>query len=151
MRLLLVFFAALALAACEPTPDPSMPKDTNGELTVEDVWARPADTTGAARSAAYFTLRNGLAEPVRLVSAGADVARVTEVHRSFEEDGIMRMRPVADGVEVGAGETVAFEPGGYHIMLIDLQRPLAEGDRFPLTLTFDGADERTVEAEVRAP
>ena len=153
MRLLLVLFAALALAACEPASDesaPEVPAATEGELTIDDVWARPADTTGAARSAAYFTLRNGLAEPVRLVSANTDVARVTEVHQSFEENGVMRMRPVVDGVEVGAGEVVAFEPGGYHLMLIDLQRPLVEGDRFPLTLTFDG-DERNVEAEVRTP
>ena len=149
MRLLLVLFAAFALAACEsPDPEPASPE---GMLTVHDVWARPADTTGVDRSAAYFTLQNGLAEPVRLVSARTDAARVTEIHLSFEENGVMRMRPVVDGVEVAPGEAVAFEPGGYHIMLIDLQRPLVEGDRFPMTLTFDGADEQTVEAEVRAP
>jgi copper(I)-binding protein len=150
MRLLLALFAALALAACEPAPDASTPETPQGGLTVDDAWARPADTTGAARSAAYFTLRNDLAEPVRLVAADAEAARVTEVHLSFEEGGVMRMRPVVDGVEVAPGEAVAFEPGGYHVMLIDLKRPLAEGERFPLTLTFDGENEREVEVEVRS-
>jgi len=151
MRALLVLFAALALAACEPAPDAETAEAPVTDLAIEDAWARPADTSGVDRSAAYFTLRNGTAEPVRLVGARADVARVAEIHQSFEEDGVMRMRPVVDGVEVAPGEAVAFEPGGYHIMLIDLQRPLVEGDRFPMTLTFDGADEQTVEAEVRAP
>lgn len=151
MRLLLVLFAALTLAACEPASDAPPPETPEGALVVEDAWARPADTTDAARSAAYFMVRNGLAEPARLVSARADVARVTEVHRSFEEGGVMRMRPVVDGVEVGAGETVPFEPGSYHIMLIDLQRPIAPGDRFPMTLTFDGGTEQRIEVEVRMP
>ena len=149
MRALLVLFAAIALGACEPTPEPAEAPVT--DLVVEYAWARPADTSGVDRSAAYFTLRNGPAEPARLVSARTDVTRVAEIHLSFEENGVMRMRPVVDGVEVAPGETVAFEPGGYHIMLIDLQRPLAPGDRFPLTLVFDGADEREVEVEVRAP
>jgi len=151
MRSLVVLLAALALAACEPAPDAEPTEVPVTDLVVEDAWARPADTSGVDHSAAYFTLRNGTAEPVRLVSARTDVARVTEIHLSFEENGVMRMRPMVDGVEVAPGEVVAFEPGGYHIMLIDLQRPLAEGDRFPLTLAFDGLDERTVEAEVRSP
>jgi copper(I)-binding protein len=148
MRALLLFVALLTLAACEPAP--GVETEEEG-LSVEEVWARPADTTGAARSAAYFTLRNGTAEPVRLVGVRTDVARVAEIHLSFEENGMMRMRPVVDGVEVAPGEAVAFEPGGYHVMLIDLQRPLAAGDRFPLALTFEGADEREVEVEVRGP
>jgi copper(I)-binding protein len=151
MRALLVLLAALALAACEPAPDTERTEAPVTDLVVENAWARPADTSGVDRSAAYFTLRNGRADSARLLSARTDVTRVTEIHLSFEENGVMRMRPVVDGVEVAPGETVAFEPGGYHIMLIDLQRPLAPGDRFPLTLVFDGADEREVEVEVRAP
>lgn len=148
MRTLLVLVALLALAACEPTPD-AEPEE--GMLSVENAWARPAGTTGPMRSAAYFTLRNGTAEPVRLVGVRTDVARVAELHQSFEENGVMRMRPVMDGVEVAPGEAVAFEPGGYHIMLIDLRRPLVAGDRFPMALTFEGEGEREVEVEVRGP
>lgn len=151
MRVALALAALLALAACEPRLETGTDTGTErGSLSVEDVWARPADTTGAARSAAYFVLRNGTAEPVRLVGVRTDVARVAEIHLSFEENGVMRMRPAVDGVEVAPGEAVAFEPGGYHVMLIDLQRPLVPGDRFPLVLNFRAEGEREVEAEVRA-
>lgn len=150
-RAVIVLVAALALAACEPTPDAGPTEAPVADLLIEDAWARPADTSGVDRSAAYFTLRNGRVDSVRLGSARTDVARVAEVHQSFEENSVMRMRPVVDGIEVAPGETVAFEPGSYHIMLIDLQRPLVEGDRFSLLLTFGEAGERTVEVEVRAP
>ena len=139
----------LTLAACEPAPEAA--DETPAALAVEEAWARPADTTGAARSAVYFMLRNEGGTSGRLVDARADVARVVEIHQSFEEGGVMRMRPVAGGVEVGPGEAVAFEPGGYHLMLIDLQRPLAPRDTFPLTLTFEPGGEREVDVEVREP
>ncbi len=149
MRPLLILFAALALAACEPAPDGAPAETAEPDLRVEDAWARPADTTGAARSAVYFTLRNGSEAPARLTGARADVARVAEVHQSFEEGGVMRMRPISGGVEVAPGAALAFEPGGYHVMLIDLERPLTPGARFALVLTLEPAGEREVEVEVR--
>lgn len=63
-------------------------------------------------------------------------------------DGAMTMQPV-DRIELPAGETVSLEPGGYHIMLLDLVEPLETGDTFEITLTFENAGEQTVTAEVR--
>jgi copper(I)-binding protein len=62
--------------------------------------------------------------------------------------GSMTMQEVAR-VEVPAGETVAFEPGGYHVMLIDLAEPLVAGETFEMELTFEKAGTVTVEVEVR--
>ena len=62
--------------------------------------------------------------------------------------GSMTMKPV-DAIELPAGKAVKLEPGGYHIMLIDLVQPLAVGDRIEITLTFEKAGAKTVEAEVR--
>ncbi len=62
--------------------------------------------------------------------------------------GTMTMQEVAR-VEVPAGETVAFEPGGYHVMLLDLAEPLVAGDTFEMELTFEKAGTVTVEVEVR--
>jgi len=59
------------------------------------------------------------------------------------------MRAV-DRLEIPAGETVSLEPGGYHIMLLDLASPLEEGSTVELTLTFENAGELVVTAEVRA-
>ena len=153
MRVVLAFAALLALAACERVADAEMSgaEGVEGVVNVAEAWARPADTSGVNRSAAYFMLRNGTAEPVGLVGVRTDVARVAELHQSFQEDGVMRMRPTVDGVEIAPDEAVVFEPGGYHVMLIDLQRPLVAGDRFPMTLTLEPGGAREVEVEVRGP
>jgi copper(I)-binding protein len=62
------------------------------------------------------------------------------------EGGVMRMRQLADGLEIPAGGEVTLKPGSYHVMLMDLKQPLKAGDKVPLTLTFKGAG--TVEAEL---
>lgn len=63
--------------------------------------------------------------------------------------GMMTMQEMEDGLALSGGETVSFEPGGYHVMLIDLADPLEVGDEFELTLEFENADSTTVTVEVR--
>lgn len=60
----------------------------------------------------------------------------------------MEMRPV-ESIAVPAGETVSLKPGGYHVMLLDLVKPLVIGESFDLTVTFAEAGEQTVKAEVK--
>jgi copper(I)-binding protein len=60
----------------------------------------------------------------------------------------MRMRPVTS-VDIPVGGRVRFQPGGLHVMLIDLTQPLKEGQRFPLTLVFQHASSVRVEAIVQ--
>ncbi len=104
--------------------------------------------TGAT-SAVYFVLRNRGGGPDRLVAARTEVAGVVEIHRSAIEDGVMRMRQV-EGIEVPAGGEARLEPGGYHLMLIGVNRELREGDRFEVVLEFELSGTRTVEVEVGA-
>jgi periplasmic copper chaperone A len=61
---------------------------------------------------------------------------------------MMGMRAI-DGLDIPAGETVALEPGGYHLMLLDLATDLEPGQEFEVTLRFEGAGERTVTVTVR--
>ena len=126
-------------AARKPAPEP--------EIWVMDAWARPTALEGAAQenSAAYLVIQNRGAGADRLIGVETDVANAVELHRSILEDGIMRMRRI-DALEIPARGEVVLEPGGYHVMLIDLKAPLAAGDAVPLTLRF----ERTGEVEVRA-
>ena len=63
--------------------------------------------------------------------------------------GAMTMKQVS-GVDIPAGGTVTFQPGGYHIMLLDLVKPLTVGESIPLTLTFQKAGDIAVQAQVRA-
>lgn len=116
-------------------------------ITCDQVWARPtagAGTTGAA----YFAITNhGAADA--LVGASTPVAASAGVHETTNDNGVMKMRPVAS-VALVPGKTVTFRPGGYHVMLIGLHAPLKAGDSFPLTLTFAHAQPITVTVKVQA-
>ena len=117
-------------------------------ITADEAWARPA--RAGENSAIYLVLRNGGSEADALVGARAPVAEVAELHRSQMRDGVMRMEHVAE-LAVPAGETVTLEPGGYHIMLMQLTQDLAPGDRFSVTLAFTQAGEIEVPVVVREP
>ena len=67
---------------------------------------------------------------------------------TIDDDGVMSMQQVAQ-IVVPAGESVALEPGGLHVMCIDRQVELSPGDRFPITLSFVNAGEIVIEAEIR--
>lgn len=116
--------------------------------TIGTPWARA--TAGRSETgAAYLTLTGGDSADA-LVAASSPVAETVELHTHLEEDGVMRMRPVAM-IPVGPGEKVELKPGGLHIMLIGLKGPLKEGKRFPLTLTFQRAGTVRTEVPVLAP
>lgn len=120
-----------------------------GEATVriEAAWAR-ATPPGAKTGAAYLTLVNEGDAPDRLVAAAAPVAARVELHAMEMTGGVMRMRPLPDGIALPPGETVTLGPGGTHLMLMGLESPLAEGGRFPLELTFERAGRQTVEVRI---
>ncbi|WP_374469156.1 copper chaperone PCu(A)C [Phenylobacterium sp.] len=123
--------ALLGLAAAAAFSAPALAQGAG--LTVTQAWSRPAaaGTTGAG----FFTLANSAKAADALVGAESPVARKVEVHRSSMTGGVMRMSR-QDRVPVAAGGRVIFAPGGYHLMLIGLSRPLNPGDRIPATLVF---------------
>lgn len=91
-------------------------------------------------------------------TADMDDIDMSEGSRGSEDDdhdmgSMMTMQEMTDGLALAGGETVAFEPGGYHVMLMDLAAPLEAGDEFELILTFERADpvEVTVEVADDAP
>jgi len=116
-------------------------------VMVEQAWAR-ASAGNATTGAAYVTLKAG-AQPDRLVGVGTQAAATAEVHESFTENGVMKMRPVP-ALPVPPGQTVTLAPGGYHIMMTGLKQPLVAGQSFPLTLRFEHAQPVTIDVQVRA-
>jgi periplasmic copper chaperone A len=106
-----------------------------GSITIESAWARPT-VAKMANGATYLTLVNHGTQPDRLLSASTTVAAETQIHHTIMDNGIMRMRQLKDGVELPAGQSVKFAPGGLHIMLIGLKAPLKAGDHFVLGLQF---------------
>ncbi|HEY8555620.1 MAG TPA: copper chaperone PCu(A)C [Burkholderiales bacterium] len=119
----------------------------SGGPRIADAWAR-ATPPGAATGAVYFVLTGGDTGD-RLLGASSPVAERAELHATTMSDGMMRMRAFQD-LPLAAGETVRFEPGGRHVMLIGLKQPLREGDTVPLTLTFERAGAIEVRVEVRS-
>jgi periplasmic copper chaperone A len=92
-------------------------------------------------------IRNTGEEADRLVSIETPVAAQPEVHEMEEEGGIMKMRP-AGSLDISPGEKVRLEPGGMHIILMQLRQPLQEGESIPITFTFREAGEITVTAAI---
>lgn len=108
-------------------------------------------STAGAVTGAFMLIENSTGTAERLVSASVseDIASVVEIHETtLDENDVMQMRPV-EGIEVPANGSVELKPGGYHIMLIDLQNALNPGDTVMLTLTFESGTTLSVDAEVR--
>jgi copper(I)-binding protein len=118
-----------------------------GDLHIDHPWARPTPPT-AQNAALYMEIRNSGAQPDILAGVKTTLAATAEMHATLDEDGVMKMRRVENGVEVPAGGSVKFEPAGFHVMLIGLKEPLKEGARHPVTLVFQKAGEIAVEIAV---
>src|SRR6056297_2719052 len=94
-----------------------------GDLALSASFAF-ATPPGAPVAGGFVTITNTGAADDRLAGASSDVAGHMEVHEMAMDDGVMRMRELADGLAIPAGETVTLEPGGFHIMFMDLQDTL---------------------------
>ena len=112
-----------------------------GELVIQHPWARPS-IGKAPNGAVFMRIVNKGAKPDRLVSVQTTAAAKAELHTHVHEGDVMRMRPV-EAIEVPAGGQVTLGPGGMHVMLFDVVKPLKSGFGVPLTLTF--AEAGTVE------
>lgn len=116
------------------------------QITVDNPYVRllppSAPTTGA-----FMVIRNAGERDVKLVKAENPASRVSELHTHLNEGGVMKMRQVP-AIELKAKGEAVLQPGGLHIMLIDLKAPLKEGDVVPITLGFDDGSSKKVEAKV---
>ncbi|WP_127090462.1 DUF1775 domain-containing protein [Aquabacter cavernae] len=119
-----------------------------GDLAVATPWSR-ATPGGAKVAGGYLTVTNGGTTPDRLTGGTFAQAGRVEIHEMAMKDGVMTMRPLADGLEIPPGASVSFAPGGYHLMFFDLKQPLKEGDSVKGTLTFQKAGTVDVTFDVR--
>jgi copper(I)-binding protein len=157
--ILIVSLLAVTLSACGGSSGPS--------IEVEDAWARPAvsmrdrDRTSeggagqgmgqAGTGGVFMRLRNRGDEADRLVGGETDVAQVVEIHETVMDGEMMKMQMLADGLEVPAKGEVLLKPGGYHVMLIGMQRDLEVDHTFTLRLQFEKSGTITVKPRVRLP
>jgi copper(I)-binding protein len=119
----------------------------SANVTVTDAWAR-ATMPGQKVSGAYMTLQSDV--DARLVGASSPAIPRVEVHEMKMDGDVMRMREVK-AIDLPRGKRVALEPGGLHIMLMNLPKPIAPGDAVPLTLTIEsGGKRQTIEVKAEA-
>jgi copper(I)-binding protein len=120
-----------------------------GDLLIDHPYTRatPAQATTAG---GYMVIRNDGAEPDRLIGGSADFVERIEIHEMSMDNGVMKMRALEDGLELPAGESVALEPGGYHVMFIGMKEGFSEGDTHKATLEFEKAGSVDVDFIVEA-
>ncbi len=119
-------------------------------VSVSDAWAR-ATMPGQQVSGAYMKIESDA--DAKLVGASSPAIPRVEVHEMKMDGDVMRMREVK-AIDLPKGKAVGLEPGGYHIMLMNLKKPIAAGEVIPLRLVIEsGGKRQTVEvkAEARAP
>ena len=137
MRILLFFCLTLLAATCAGA----------GDISVTGPWIR--EVPPAVRMlAAYMTISNNSKETVQLESAASDDFEMVDIHRTETQEGMSHMMSQA-GLQIKGGGNVRFEPGGYHLMLMNPRRHLQAGDKVILELHFDNGEAIEVTAVVR--
>jgi copper(I)-binding protein len=144
-RLALLTTIVLVVAACGG--------DDEG-LDVEGAWARTSPRMADA-GAVYMEITSGEGDRLLAAAVDASIAGTVQIHETVMDDsmgeegmGAMTMQQVP-AIDLPPGETISLEPGGLHIMLLDLAAPLETGDTFEVTLTFENGGEKSYEVEVR--
>jgi periplasmic copper chaperone A len=136
--LFVIFLLTLTLGACIASNQP---------IKISQSWARAA---AEGNSACYFIVESRGSEDY-LLSADSNIAARIEIHRSMMmEDDMMKMEKI-ERLELLPEVPVVFEPGGYHIMLIDLHAPLVAGEEFQVTLQFENAGEIKINVPIKNP
>lgn len=119
-------------------------------IEVESAWCAPPPK-GVTTGACYLALRNLGATEDRLIGVEADAAARVELHVTKVTDGIGRMRPLSDGVVLPAESVIDFKENGYHLMLVELRRPLVEGATLRGTLRFERSEPQPVLFHIGRP
>ena len=139
----LIVIAALLLPACFAHAH----EYKAGELEIAHPWSQELPPN-APTVAAYFVISNPGKTDDRLLGVSTPHAGKAELHEHIHADGLMKMQQVQN-VAIPAGGEVQFAPMGYHVMLFNLQQQARDGERFPLTLTFEKAGAVEVEVAVQ--
>ncbi|WP_188149921.1 copper chaperone PCu(A)C [Teredinibacter waterburyi] len=104
---------------------------------------------GQKVGAVYFKIINNSAQTVTTAAIQSPISERIEIHRTYYDDGMMQMRKLAN-ITLAPGESLAFSPGGHHLMLFDIASQPAVGDSFPLSLYLSGQEPLEITVKVTA-
>lgn len=143
---ILVFLFATLLISCDARPSPKATSLMN-KIIVTDAWVRTANQ--GANSAAYLTIINNTGQTDTLQTITSDIAEMVGIHKTFHnEDGMTGMKE-AGVIIIKPDSGFVLKPGGYHIMLMNLNKTLAQGDSVQFTLHFATTGDMTVITPVK--
>jgi hypothetical protein len=142
MRRRFLIIASMLFAALQPVT--ARADDVKaGDLVISQPWSR-ATPAGAKVASGYLTIANKGTAPDRLLGGSSEAATKVDVHEMASNGGVMTMRALDDGLALAPGATVTLAPGGFHLMLSDVKKPLKQGDSLPITLKFEKAGDVAV-------
>ena len=132
---LTVLFAALSLTACAPTA-------SHNGVVIEDAWVRSSEYSAAAggMTGIFGKFTNHSDKTVTITGGATDISMMVQTHEVV--NGMMQEKK--GGIEIKPGETVTLQPGGLHIMIMGITKPIVAGDKMTFTVKFDGADSQTL-------
>ncbi len=110
-----------------------------------------ATVPGAPVAGGYLEIHNSSASADKLIGIEVGFAAKSQIHSMTMVEGVMRMRPVTDGVHIASGDFAVFKPGGLHLMFMGLTKPLVDGESHQVTLIFAKEGRRDALFEVVAP
>ncbi|MBF0326812.1 copper chaperone PCu(A)C [Magnetospirillum moscoviense] len=119
-----------------------------GDMEISGAFLRASPKVANA-GAGFLTIKNATGQDDRLIGAQADISKTVELHTHIKDGEILRMRPV-ESIAVPAGGVAELKPGADHVMFINLTKPLAEGQKVPVTLVFEKAGKKQVDMPVMA-
>ena len=137
-----VLVATLTFSGCTSTP-PATNELPKVGIIIEDAWVRASEYSAAAggMTGVFAKITNRGDKTITLIGGSTDIAKMVQTHEVV--DGMMQEKK--GGIEIHVGETVVLQPGGLHIMLMDLTKPILVGDKISFTFKFDKADPQTFE------
>jgi periplasmic copper chaperone A len=141
-KIALLLASVMLLAGCASKP----------AIETADLWVKSSEMSMVGGMTAVFgTITNTTAEDITLTGAETAVAGLVEIHEMAMIDGEMKMQEIDGGLLIPAGKSVSLEPGGNHIMLMELTQAVEAGQEISVTLSFDGAEALTINGIVAKP
>lgn len=132
------FCLGILLAPVAALPTAQAQTTSIGSLKIENAWSR-ATPRSAPVAGGYLKITNTGSAPDRLIGGQSSISGRFSIHEMAMDGGVMKMRPLANGLEIRPGASVELKPGGYHIMFEQLKGGLTEGQAFKATLMFEKA------------
>jgi len=125
----------------------STQSQTGSAITIKDAWIQQGPPS-QKNTAGFMIVENHSGKEIALISAKSDICNVVELHKMETVNEMMRMKKV-DQVVVPANGQAEFKPGGYHLMIIGLNRALKEGEDIEVKLQFTSNIEKTIHMQVK--